>query len=121
MGRLVNSVELSFEKLVIYDTGKAGITVNVELRLRESSSIFEAKIDTGSTFCVFERRYGENLGLDIEAGERQRIGTTVGSFLTFGHWVTLTVEDFTFDSMIFLLKMKITNVIFSAETAGSTA
>ncbi len=93
--------ELSFEKLVSYDAGKAGITVNVELRLGRLSSVFAAKIDTGSTFCVFERSYGEKLGFDIEAGERQRIGTTVGSFLTFGHWVTLTVEDFTFDSMVF--------------------
>ena len=95
------SLELKFEKLVNYDISKAGITVEVELRLSETSSVFEAKIDTGSTYCIFERIYGEKLGFDIEAGERQRISTTAGSFSAFGHWVTLTVEDFTFDSMVF--------------------
>ncbi|CAN5215963.1 hypothetical protein BH20ACI1_BH20ACI1_13900 [soil metagenome] len=98
------SLELSFEKMVNYDTRKAGISLSVELRLGELSSVFEAKIDTGSTFWVFERSYGEKLGLNIEAGERQRIATTVGSFLTFGHWATLTVEDFTFDSMVFFAR-----------------
>jgi len=64
------SLEHSFEKLVSCDTGKAGISLNVELRLGKLSTVFEAKIDTGSTFCVFERNYGEKLSLDIEAGER---------------------------------------------------
>ena len=95
------SLQLTFEKLIGYDINKTGITVAVELRLGESSSVFETKIDTGSTYCVFGRIYGERLGLDIEAGERQRIGTVAGSFLAFGHWVTLTVEGFTFDSMVF--------------------
>jgi len=95
------SLELTFEKLVNYDIKKAGISLNVELRLGKSSSVLEAKIDTGSTYCIFERNYGEKLGLDIEAGEPQRIGTIVGSFLTFGHWITLIVENFTFDSMVF--------------------
>jgi len=95
------SFELSFEKLIEYDIGKPGISVTVELSLRGSASIFEAKIDTGSTYCVFERGHGERLGLDIEKGERQTIGTTVGSFIAFGHWVTLRVENFTFDLMVF--------------------
>lgn len=81
------SLQLTFEKLVSYDINKTGVTVEVELRLGETASVFEAKIDTGSTYCVFERDYGENLGFDIEAGEMQRIGTAVGSFLAFGHWV----------------------------------
>lgn len=95
------SFKLLFEKVVDYDAGQAGITVGVELRLREVSSVFEAKIDTGSTYCVFERSCGEALGLDIEAGERRGIGTASGSFSAFGHWVTLTVENYSFDSMVF--------------------
>ena len=39
--------------------------------------------------------------MEIEAGEPQRISTTVGSFLTFGHWVNLTVEGLQFDSIVF--------------------
>lgn len=95
------SLQLTFEKLVSYDINKTGITVEVELRLSETSSVFEAKIDTGSTYCVFERIYGEKLGLNIEGGARQKISTAAGSFSAFGHWVTLTVEELTFDSMVF--------------------
>jgi hypothetical protein len=100
------SLQLIFEKLVGYDINKTGITVEVELRLGKTSSVFEAKIDTGSTYCVFERIYGETLGFDIEAGERQKIGTAAGSFSAFGHWVTLTVEGFTFDSMVFFAEQE---------------
>ena len=56
------SLQLTFEKLVSYDINKTGITVEVELRLSETANVFEAKIDTGSTYCVFERIYGEKLG-----------------------------------------------------------
>ncbi len=96
--------DFSFEKLITYDTRKAGISLNVELQLGESSIILEAKIDTGSTHCIFERKYGEKLGFDVEAGEPQWIGTSVGPFLTFGHWVTLMTDDFVFDSMVFFAK-----------------
>lgn len=98
------SYDFSFEKLINYDTGKAGISLNVELQLGESSVIVEAKVDTGSTHCIFERRFGEKLGFDVEAGEPQRVGTSVGSFMTFGHWVTLTTADFSFDSMVFFAR-----------------
>jgi hypothetical protein len=98
------SFELSFEKLIGYDVGKPGISVIIELSLRDSSSIFGAKIDTGSTYCVFERRHGEQLGLDVEAGEVQIISTATGPFSAFGHWLTLTVENFTFDVMVFFAK-----------------
>ena len=108
------SLQIIFEKLIGYDINKTGITVEAELRLGETSSVFEAKIDTGSTYCVFERIYGENLGLNIEAGEKQNIGTAAGSFLAYGHWVTLTVENFTFDSMVFFAE----NENFSRNVLG---
>ena len=79
--------DISFEKLINYDPGKAGITLEVKLRLNQNSTIVEAKVDTGSTHCIFERKHGEILGFEIEAGERQSVSTSTGSFLTFGHWV----------------------------------
>ncbi len=96
--------DFSFDKLIIYGTEKAGISLNVELRLGESVAEVEAKIDTGSSNCIFERKYGVQLGFDIEAGERQFFGTAAGSFIAFGHWVTLSTEDFSFDSMVFFAK-----------------
>jgi hypothetical protein len=92
---------LSFEKLTIYDSGTIGITVEVELQLSNSTVNLQAKIDTVAESCIFERKFGEQLGLDIEVGERQQFGTATGSFLTFGHSITLIVEDFQFDSYVY--------------------
>ncbi len=101
--------DLSFTKLVNYDVGKSGISLNVRLSLVESSTIIEAKVDTGSTHCIFERIHGEKLGFDIESGEPQWVGVSIGRFLTFGHWVTLTTADFSFDSMVFFAKDEFIN------------
>lgn len=92
---------LSFEKLTVYDSGTYGITIEVKLQLSDLITSFQAKIDTGAESCIFERKFGEQLGLDIEAGESQRFGTATGSFLTFGHSVTLFVEGFQFDSYVY--------------------
>jgi len=92
---------LNFERLVNYDAGKVGITLDVEIRLGNTSANFEAKIDTGAEACIFERIYGEQIGLEIETGERQRFSSVTGSYLTFGHTVTLIVSDFKFDSYVF--------------------
>ncbi len=51
----------------------------------------EAKIDTGSTYCIFERHHGEGLDLDIEGGTLVDISTATGSFRAYGHELTLTV------------------------------
>jgi hypothetical protein len=92
---------LEFEKLVQYDSGKSGISLNVELRLGQDSTTFEAKLDTGSTYCIFERIHGEKLGIEIETGLRERISTASGSFLAFAHLVTLVVEGYGFDSTVY--------------------
>lgn len=68
-----------------------GITVSVNLSNAGKDVIFDAKIDTGSTFCVFQRLHGELLDLEIENGIPADIGTATGSFRAFGHELTLTV------------------------------
>ena len=75
----------------------AGITVSASLKLIGKTVDFVAKVDTGATNCVFERRLGEQLGLNIEAGLPKRIGTATSSFLTYEHEVTMTILDFDFD------------------------
>ncbi len=93
--------KLEFEKLVSYDSGKSGVSVNVELRLSGKTAMFEAKIDTGSTYCVFERIHGERLGIEIEAGLPERISTASGSFSAFAYQLTLAVEGYEFDSTVY--------------------
>ncbi|MDQ3797884.1 MAG: hypothetical protein M3384_00390 [Acidobacteriota bacterium] len=61
---------LEFGKLVRYDSGKSGISLNVELRSGKASTTFETKVDTGSTDCIFERIHAEKLGIKIETGLR---------------------------------------------------
>ena len=93
--------KLEFEKLIRYDAGEAGISVKVELRLGRDSIGFEAKVDTGASFCVFERSRGEEIGIEIETGLRNRVGTATGSFHVFGHQVTLVIVDYEFDAMVY--------------------
>lgn len=88
---------LSFADLLEYDAGKEGITVPVTLYAGGNYVRVESKLDSGSTFCVFARLQGELLGLDIERGYPQRISTVTGSFLIYGHGVTLSVREFDFD------------------------
>lgn len=92
---------LTFEALHEYDTAQAGITVPVELSVGDEAVKVTAKLDSGSTYCVFRRARGEALGFDIESGMPQRISTATGSFLAYGHNVTLSGLGFALDVMVF--------------------
>jgi len=50
-----------------------------------------AKLDTGSTYCVFNRSCADLLRLDLYSGISQRIRTATGAFQTYGHEVTFGV------------------------------
>ena len=88
---------LEFSHFVEYDAGLPGVSLDIGLSLIGSRVDLTAKIDTGSTDCIFARKYGEQLGLDIEQGEQIRVGTAIGGFVAFRHYVTLIVLDFEFD------------------------
>lgn len=92
---------LSFDRLVNYDSGHTGISLTVELRLSQFRLSVPVKVDTGSTHCLFTESVGKELGIEIETGEPLMINTVIGSFQSFGHWVTLVSEGFEFDSMLF--------------------
>jgi hypothetical protein len=93
--------QLSFERLIQYNPGEAGVTVDVELHLLDRNVSVSAKVDTGSSYCIFERKHGEALGLSIENGLLQPISTVTGRFITYGHQISLRVADFEFDSMLY--------------------
>jgi predicted aspartyl protease len=79
---------IEFDKTYLYNVG---ISVSVKLFCANKDVEFVAKIDTGSTYCVFQRLHGELLGLEIENGIPVEIGTATGSFSAYGHEVTLNV------------------------------
>lgn len=93
--------QLDFEKLKTYEISDEGIYLDVEIKFVDVSVNFSAKIDTAATYSIFERRYGEQLGLDIESGMRQRFGTAMGGFYAYGFRVTLSTAGFDFNSMVF--------------------
>lgn len=90
----MNDWTLAFSERFRYADDEEGITFEVLLSSDISLRFpVDAKLDTGSTFCVFQRRYAELLGLDVEAGMPQRIRTATGSFTAYGHDITLTVGE----------------------------
>lgn len=92
---------LNFEKIVSYDAGDVGISINVKVELGSLVSEFVAKLDTGASACVFNRAYGEQVGIKIETGELQKFSTTTGTFSAFGHYVSLTIADYKFYPQVF--------------------
>jgi hypothetical protein len=74
-----------------YSLYKVGITVDLILQSGNLKVDVVAKIDTGSTYCVFERHLGEGLDLEIESSLPVTIGTVTGTFQAFGHELTLSV------------------------------
>lgn len=88
---------LDFSHLIAYDTGQPGISISVKISVYDRSTVFIAKLDTGATDCIFNRKYGEQIGLNIESGRPLEISTAIGPFQTFQHWVTLSALDYDFD------------------------
>lgn len=82
---------IEFDKVHNYSLFDVGITVPVNLFYAENDVQFDAKIDTGSTYCIFQRLHGELLGLEIEDGISLSINTATGNFRVFGHELTLVV------------------------------
>jgi hypothetical protein len=92
---------LTFRHLFHYALDQIGITKPVRLQWGNTQAVFAAKVDTGASFCIFARAHGKALGLNIEAGRPQRIGTVMGSFMTFGHTATLSVLEISFETTVY--------------------
>lgn len=68
---------------------------------RSNQILLRAKVDTGSTFCVFQRRHADLLDIDIETGTQRRIRTATGSFTAYGHEVTMEVGRLEWQTEVF--------------------
>ena len=60
-----------------------------------------AAVDTGSTFSIFERTYGEALDLNVESGSRERIATATGYFYCYGHELTVSLFDLEWQAVVY--------------------
>lgn len=96
---------LDFDLAFKYDSKDSGISLPIILKYGEQEVKLNAKIDTGSTFCVFQREYGEELGLDIESGTEEKIALANGSFLaTYGHFIQLSTLGIEFEPIVYFAK-----------------
>lgn len=96
--------ELSFDTEYTYPTEDIGILVPVRLSVGGDFIDFDARVDTGASFCIFNRGYGEALGIDVEAGQPVQVGTATGMFDAFGHTLMLTTLGQSFEVMIYFAK-----------------
>jgi hypothetical protein len=82
-------VSLEFDTTHQYTDANDGIPVPIMLAIGSQSVELVAKLDTGAAHCIFERKYGEMLGLDVESGRLQCFRTVAGSFAAYEHEVTI--------------------------------
>lgn len=108
------SISLKFQKQFAYNTFDIGITVPIYLSSGTKKASLDAKIDTGASYCIFNRRYAEDLDLEVEAGEPLRFGTVTGSFLAYGHELLLTVLGLEFYTTVYFAE----NEYFSRNVLG---
>jgi hypothetical protein len=88
---VVNGWQLSFTERFDYSRFN-DIVLPLKLSSgKDNQVLLRAKVDTGSTFCVFQRRHADLLNIDTETGTQLRIRTATGSFTAYGHEVTIKV------------------------------
>lgn len=82
------------------------ITVPVVLTSDVNTTIdFQAKVDTGSPYCIFERRYAEWLDLDLTSGILTRIETPTGSFSCYGHELIVSVFEIEWQAVVYFAEL----------------
>lgn len=95
------SESLSFRQVYSYGHQKIGIEIPVRLDFGGRFVEFKAKVDTGASYCIFARVFGETLGLHIESGVPEEISTVMGSFRVYGHQVSLSTLGISLDTTVY--------------------
>src|SRR5262245_14709249 len=95
------SETLTFEKTHYYNTLKSGISLTAILHYGQESVECEARLDTGSSHCIFKRAHGQLLGIDIESTAPENIATVTGSFKAHLHTVTIEVLGISSEATVY--------------------
>ncbi len=99
----MTTATLDFSVVYEYNTLETGITLPVIIHSGSDTIEVSAKLDTGSSLCIFERQAGELLNLNIESGEAVTVGTATGRFLVYGHEVTLNTLGLQWQATIYFI------------------
>jgi len=78
-----------------------GIVLPIELCNGKEKVRFDAKLDTGAEFCLFEYAYATVLGLDTHSGERKIFSTVNSNVVAYGYEVELVVLGLDFHLMVY--------------------
>ncbi len=93
---------LTFQSKHPYSDTVAGIEVPISLSTENGRAVrLLAKIDTGPSFCIFQRDYAEQLGIDVESGTYVRVATASGSFDAYGHRLMLSCLEWQHEAMVY--------------------
>jgi hypothetical protein len=86
--------KLEFSQFYRYEPSARGIRMPVVLKSGGEVADLVAYLDSGANNCLFERKHGEDLKLEIETGDRRVFRSVTGGVETFGHIVEIEVLGF---------------------------
>ncbi len=93
---------LNFDERFDYPHDKQGINLSVKISKESMLPVsVQAKLDTGSTFCIFQTHYAQMLGLELEKGDVELVRTATGKFIAHGHEVTLNVGNLEWEATVY--------------------
>ena len=103
----MNGWTLNFNEQIIYPHNRQGINLTVALqRGNETLLSVQTKLDTGSTFCIFQPQYAELLGLEIEKGEPEIVRAATDKFTAYGHELTLKIANLEWEATVYFVPDK---------------
>ncbi len=98
----MSNFQLAFDERIIYPHNKQGINLDIFLSSQNNLQVsILAKLDTGSTYCIFQPRFAEMLQLKIEKGDPEIIRTATGKFIAYGHEITIKIENIEWNATIY--------------------
>jgi hypothetical protein len=92
--------QLNFPIRYRFKTTEVGITIPFSLKQGEWRVSGEAKVDTGSEFCFFQRELADRLRIDVEDGFPIRLSTLTGGLTAYAHTVELDTLGIRFESLV---------------------
>ena len=97
---------IEFSRTHSYLPVDEGISLPVFLNSGTERVKLLAHLDTGASHCLFERRHGELLNLEVEAGDPIAFRTATGRVEAFGHLVTIETLGLSFESVVYFFADK---------------
>jgi len=92
---------IEFSRSHSYLPADDGISLPVILNNGAERIRLLAHVDTGASHCPFERRHGELLNLEVEAGDPMAFRTATGRVEAFGHLITIETLSLNFESVVY--------------------